>query len=315
MGIDISDFSAYLKKDFYTKKMSKFKEGDIIIRHKISEMIAVVNNEVINDMQTVKVLYGKDKGNEHRTIEEDFWQLYKPEFKVGDWVEGIYFDSIEGEVYKVLDCQSDLNSDIIKIKDDGEIECWYSNQYFVKTTPPEPEPKFKIGDKVRKIKDGCFVVAKNGTIGVVKGVGDMYIYVDFNDGKGNWGLTPDMLEPVKESSTQWVDAPKPDTLYMQGQNISFSWEPGESEDYGINFWITNKEKKMEKPKTKLEIEALKKAKEEAIEQEIAERQAGYKRTMDEYICAVGDFNKAKKKVEELEDILQIKDAEKKQLFE
>ena len=73
-------------------------------------------------------------------------------------------------------------------------------------------------------------------------------------------------------------------------------------------------KKLEKPTTKLEEDALKKAKDDAIKAEIESRALTYKEGMREYIDKEHSARKYRKEADELAEKLGITAAEKKQLF-
>ena len=75
------------------------------------------------------------------------------------------------------------------------------------------------------------------------------------------------------------------------------------------------EEKMEKPKTKLEKDACKNAKENVLANIKAEKEREYQASMDKFIELEKNARHYKRKADELRDKLSVTDDEMKQIFE
>ncbi len=160
------------------------------------------------------------------------------------------------------------------------------------------ESKFKVGDKVRVVKD----------------YGSGY---DPTDIVGRVGV----LEEWTDIGIDKVDHPfqvildgNAEADYVNKVELVESLElinPLEVDEAEILYGGTVK---MKKPETELEKNALALAKKEAIEEEIKVKAVGYKDTMRNFITESHTAKRHQAKADEYADVLGITDEEKKELL-
>ena len=118
-----------------------------------------------------------------------------------------------------------------------------------------------------------------------------------------------------------------------GDNDGGSWtvqDLAKDEQYGISYWLKpdknvgkmidfnfpiERETKMEKPKTKLEKDAVKEGKNRYIEDMMTQKANEAKRTMVEFVSVEREARRMRKRADILRDVLGVTDAEMKQIFE
>ena len=118
-----------------------------------------------------------------------------------------------------------------------------------------------------------------------------------------------------------------------GDNDGGFWtvqDLAKDEQYGISYWLKpdknvgkmidfnfpiERETKMEKPKTKLEKDAVKEGKNRYIEDMMTQKANEAKRTMVEFVSVEREARRMRKRADILRDVLGVTDAEMKQIFE
>jgi len=228
-------------------------------------------------------------------------------FKVGDKIVGNdddrYTTSKKGNGYGIIRQLNESSKDSIDVdwfNDEGRkiSSYWVDPKYFDLS---EPQEGFKAGDRVIKHKryskgsycrfGGPESKVPLGTKGIIKSVcSDQSVVVKFDTLSYTWNV--DKSELILDPET------KTENIFITADDLTKSKE----------------ETKMEEPKTTLEKNACKQAREEVIKKRTEEKQKQYEMEMNSFIRYERDARDYRKRADEKRKLLGVTDAEMKELF-
>ncbi len=216
------------------------------------------------------------------------------ELKVGDRVKqgGEHLSSHENPYATITKIEGSTVTHIHDDNKDSDNTCDCSGKCFMKvveSTKQEGGAKMDVGDRVRVVEK--FDSAEVGTEGIVRG--DIYR-----------NKAVEITNAIGSIRLHNCDGKVPNG---NGYNIPES-------NLELVDEIKSEENKMEKPETKLEKNALVKAKKEVVEQEVEAKAGEYRDNMRNFIGLEKNARSYRKQANELAEKLGINEAEKKQLF-